>query len=278
MPSRIRKPLAAAGLNALIAAIAVLILVPFAWVVVSSFKPRGDVFSSVSIWWPRHFTLENYSEVFLKTPLLTYIANSVVATLFAMLLNIPLGGLAAYAFSRLRFKGAGILMASVLVTQFLPGASLLVPLFKQWSALHVLNSPFTLGFTYAGLTIPLVLLLMYGFFNSIPRELDESAEMDGLTQGQTLRYIMFPLARPGVVAAAIFSFNTTWQEFMLASCFSNKSSAFTLPVGMYSFMGNYVTNWGGILAMAVILALPLCVLFTLFQDQFVYTLSGSIKG
>jgi multiple sugar transport system permease protein len=278
MHSHMRRALGRFSLNALITVIAVVIAVPFAWVIVSSFKPRGDVFSSVSIWWPRHFTLDNYGEVFLKTPLLTYLANSVIATLFAMAINIPLGGLAGYAFSRFTFRGSTLLMASVLVTQFLPGASLIVPLFKQWSSLHVLNSPFTLGFTYAGLSIPLVLLLMYGFFNGIPRELDESAEMDGVSRMQTLRYIMFPLARPGVVAAAIFSFNTTWQEFMLASCFANKSAAFTLPVGMYSFMGNYVTNWGGILAMAVILALPICVLFTLFQDQFVYTLSGSIKG
>jgi multiple sugar transport system permease protein len=265
-------------LNVFIVLVGILIFVPFAWILVSSFKPGGEVLSSVHIWWPSRLTLDNYREALMKTPIKVYFSNSIIASAITITLNLPTGAMAAYAFSRFRFRGRNVLMTSILVTQLLPAAALVVPLFMQWSRLSMLNSPVTLGITYAGLALPLVILLLYGFMESIPHDLDEAAEIDGCTKGRAFWLIMLPLLRPGLAAAGIFMFNTTWQEFLLAVSLSNKATGYTLPVGLYAFIGQWVTNWGGIMAMAVIIAAPVAILFTLLQDQFISTLAGSVKG
>jgi ABC-type glycerol-3-phosphate transport system permease component len=265
-------------MSALIVLVGVLIFVPFAWILISSLKPNGEVLSSVHIWWPSRFTLDNYRDALMKTPIRVYFSNSVIASAITIALNLPTGAMAAYAFSRFRFRGRNALMTSVLVTQLLPAAALVVPLFTQWSRLSMLNSPVTLGITYAGLALPLVILLLYGFMESIPHDLDEAAEIDGCTKGRAFWLIMVPLLRPGLAAAGVFMFNTTWQEFLLAVSLNNKQLGYTLPVGLYAFIGQWVTNWGGIMAMAVIIAAPVAILFTILQDQFISTLAGSVKG
>jgi len=265
-------------LNLLVVLVGVLIFIPFAWVLVSSFKPKGEVLSALHVWLPSYFTLENYRDALFKTPIRTYFFNSLIASGITILVNLPAGAMAAYAFSRFRFRGRNVLMTAVLVTQLLPAAALVVPLFTQWSRLSMLNSPVVLGLTYAGLTLPLVILLLYGFMEGIPHELDEAAEIDGCNPSRAFWLIMLPLLRPGMAAAGIFMFNTTWQEFLLAVSLTNKATGYTLPVGLYAFIGQFVTNWGGIMAMAVIVAAPVAILFTLLQDQFISTLGGSVKG
>ena len=274
VPRRVRRLL----LNVVVIAIGVLIFVPFAWVLLSSFKPKAEVMSMTRPWWPSYFTLENYRDALLRSNLGLYFRNSIVASIITIVLNLPTGALAAYAFSRFRFPGRGALMTAVLITQLLPAAALVVPLFTQWSRLRMLNSPVVLGMTYAGLTLPLVILLLYGFVENIPRDLDEAAEMDGCTPWRAYWLIILPLLRPGLAAAGIFMFNTTWQEFLLAVSLTSKSTGYTLPVGLYAFIGQFVTNWGGIMAMAVIIAAPVAILFTLLHDQFISTLTGSVKG
>jgi multiple sugar transport system permease protein len=274
IPRRVRKLL----LNLVVIAVGVLIVVPFAWVLLSSFKPKAEVMSMTRPWWPSRFTLENYQDALFRSNIGLYFRNSIIASVITILLNLPTGAMAAYAFSRFRFRGRDALMIGVLITQLLPAASLVVPLFTQWSRLHLLSSPVVLGITYAGLTLPLVILLLYGFMESIPRELDEAAELDGCTSGRAFWMIMLPLLRPGLAAAGIFMFNTTWQEFLLAVSLTSKATGYTLPVGLYAFIGEFRTNWGGIMAMAVIIAMPVAILFTLLHDQFISTLVGSVKG
>lgn len=264
--------------NIVVVLVGLFISIPTAWMVIASFKPSGEVLSSVHVWWPSRFTLENYQQALFHTPVGRYFFNSVIATFIPMLINLPAGALAAYALSRFRFPGRSVIMTGILITQLLPAVALVVPLFVQWSNLRLLNSPITLGVTYSGLTLPLVILLLYGFVESIPRELDEAAVIDGAGPGQAFWLIMLPLLRPGLAAACIFMFNTTWQEFLLAVSLTNKDTGYTMPVGLYAFIGQYTTDWGAIMAMAVIIAAPVAILFTLLQDQFVATLAGSVKG
>jgi multiple sugar transport system permease protein len=265
-------------LNLVVIGVGILICVPLVWVLLSSFKPKGEVMSMTRPWWPSHFTLENYRDALFRSNLDLYFRNSIIASTITILLNLPTGAMAAYAFSRFRFPGRGALMTGILITQLLPAASLVVPLFTQWSRLHLLNSPIVLGITYAGLTLPLVILLLHGFMESIPRDLDEAAEIDGCTPSRAFWTIMLPLLRPGLAAAGIFMFNTTWQEFLLAVSLTSKATGYTLPVGLYAFIGQFVTNWGGIMAMSVIIAAPVAILFTLLHGQFISTLVGSVKG
>jgi ABC-type glycerol-3-phosphate transport system permease component len=265
-------------MNAAVILVGVVIVIPFAWVLLSSFKPKGEVMSMTRPWWPSRFTLENYQQALFRSNINVYFLNSIIASSLTIVLNLPTGALAAYAFSRFRFPGRGALMTTVLLTQLLPAAALVVPLFTQWSRLHLLNSPIVLGITYAGLTLPLVILLLYGFVESIPRDLDEAAEIDGCSPNRAFWMIILPLLRPGLAAAGIFMFNTTWQEFLLAVSLTNKATGYTLPVGLYAFIGQFVTDWGGIMAMAVIMAAPVAILFFLLHDQFISTVVGSVKG
>lgn len=266
------------ALNLMVVLGAIVVVVPFAWIALSSFKPRGEIFSPTSIFWPNTVTLENYQEVFFNTPLVPYFKNSVIATLVTLAINLPAGALAAYAFSRFEFRGKRILMVVILVTQLLPAAAIVVPLFLQWSTLRLLNSPWALGLTYAGLTLPLVILLLVGFLDSVPRELDEAAQIDGCSKMRAFWWILMPMLRPGLAAAAIFTFVTTWQEFLLAVSMTIKSDAYTLPVGLYGFIGAFSTDWGGIMAMAVVIALPAVLLFALLQKQFISSITGAVKG
>jgi ABC-type glycerol-3-phosphate transport system permease component len=256
---------------------AVLVIVPFAWIFISSFKPRGEIFNPTSIWVPREMTLDNYRTV-LDSPLGTYALNSIIATVTAIVLNLPTGALAAYGFSRFQFRGRSLLLVVLLMSQLLPAAAIVVPLFLQWSRLDWLNSPFSLGLTYAGLTLPLVILLLSSFIDSIPTELDDAAEIDGCSRLNIFWRILVPLLRPGLAASSIFIFVTTWQEFLLALSLATKSAYYTLPVGLFAFQGQFITDWGAIMAMAVVIAIPAVILFTVLQNQFISSITGAVKG
>ncbi len=185
--------------------------------------------------------------------------------------------MAGFGFSRFHFRGRNLLLIILLISQLLP-AAIVVPLFLQLSALHLLNAPGALGVTYAGLTVPLIVLLLINFCYGIPRELDEAAAIDGCTKFSMFWRIHLPLLRPGLAAAAIFIFINTWQEFLLAISLTTKADNYTLPVGLFAFQGQFVTDWGGIMAMAVVIALPAVILFAVLQNQFVSSLTGAVKG
>ncbi|MCC7450804.1 MAG: carbohydrate ABC transporter permease [Anaerolineae bacterium] len=270
-------PLSRFIMNAVVIGGAVLVVIPFAWIVLSSFKPRGEIFSASSVFWPRVFTLENYQRL-QDTPLVTYAVNSAVATLIAVLINLPVGALAGFGFSRFNFRGRNLLLIILLMSQLLPAAAIVIPLFLQLSNLRLLNAPGALGLTYAGLTVPLIVLLLINFCDSIPRELDEAAAIDGCNKLSMFWRIHLPLLRPGLAAATIFIFISTWQEFLLAISLTTKAENYTLPVGLFAFQGQFVTDWGGIMAMAVVIALPAVILFAVLQNQFVSSLTGAVKG
>jgi ABC-type glycerol-3-phosphate transport system permease component len=265
------------ALNLVIVVGAVLVVIPFAWVVLSSFKPQGDIFSGVSIWWPRQLTLDNYAKL-QHTPILLYVRNSLTATAIAILIDLPVAALAGFAFARFTFRGRNLLMVILLMSQLLPAAAIVVPLFLQLSSLRLLNSPVSLGFTYAGLTIPLTVLLLTNFVHAIPLDLDEAAALDGCHKLMIFWRIHTPLLRPGLAAAAIFIFIFAWQEFLLALSLTTKGDTYTLPVGLYAFQGAFTTDWGGIMAMSVVIALPAVILFALLQKHFVSSLTGAVKS
>ncbi len=268
---RIKRALLRIG----VVVVAVFTIIPFVWVISASLRTSNVITGGIV---PNHPSLANYTYVLTNSSLPANFVNSLVACGFATLLNIPVATLAAFAFSRLHFLGKRHLYLSVLITQLLPGAAIVIPLYQLWATVGFFNSRFALGLAYAGITMAVGILLLRGFFDTIPRDLDEAAAIDGCNLLQTFYLILLPLAKPAIIATAIYTFLTTWQDFLFSSSLMNDPSQFTLTVGLYSFIGDYATNWGAIMAGAVITAAPIVIIFALLQKYFVQTVVGSVKG
>jgi ABC-type glycerol-3-phosphate transport system permease component len=255
--------------------IAVVVLVPFLWTILESFH-GSDVFApTFSLFRP---SLSNYRYVLLHTALPTQFLNSLVACAAALVVSIPVSCMAAYGYSRLRFRGKSALFYGVLVTQVLPATALVIPLYRVWALAHAFNSLVALGIAYAAFNMALAILLVRNFFDNIPRALDDAASLDGCTRFQTFWYVLRPLVTPAVAAASVFVFINAWQDYLLASSLITSSGRFTATVGLYSFEGAFTTNWGAILASSVLVSIPSVLMFVAAQRYLVRVVSGGVKG
>jgi ABC-type glycerol-3-phosphate transport system permease component len=245
------------------------------WVVLASFR-QGQVLTG-GLFDFSTFGFGNYVHA-LTSDLPHDVINSVIASTVASVLAVAVGTITAYGFSRLRFRGARALLWVMLLIQLIPGASLVVPLYKLWGDLGLFNSQFGLALAYAGVNTAVCILLVKEYLDEIPLELDEAAAIDGCSTWTTFVRVLVPLLGPAMTAAGIFVFITTWQEFLIASSVSNDPSFFTLTVGLQQFQGEHKTDNGAILAGSVLTALPIIAIFAMFQRQFVSTIAGSTKG
>jgi ABC-type glycerol-3-phosphate transport system permease component len=255
--------------------IAVVVLVPFLWTIVESFH-GSDVFApTLSVFRP---TLSNYRYVLLHTAVPAEFLNSLVACGAALVVSIPVSCMAAYGYSRLRFRGQSALFYGVLVTQVLPATALVIPLYRVWSLAHAFNNLVALGIAYAAFNMALAILLVRNFFDNVPRALDDAASLDGCTRFQTFWYVLRPLVVPAVAAASVFVFINSWQDYLLASSLVTESGRFTVTVGLYAFEGAFTTNWGAILASSVLVSVPSVLMFVVAQRYLVRVVSGGVKG
>jgi ABC-type glycerol-3-phosphate transport system permease component len=256
-------------------AICVVLAIPFIWTVLESFH-GSDVFGSAfSFFRP---TLSNYRFVIFHTQLPRQFVNSVIACGTAMIVSIPVTAMAAYGYSRVRFRGKRLLFFGVLVTQILPATALVIPLYKVWSLGHLFNNLVALGVAYAAFNMALGILLVKNFFDNLPISLDEAAVIDGCSRRQVFWHVLRPLVTPAIAATAVFVFVNAWQDYLLASSLITNSADFTANVGLYAFKGATVTNWGAILATSVLISLPSILMFTATQRYFVRVVSGGVKG
>ena len=256
------------------ALVVVAVLVPFLWTVLESFH-GSDVFApALSFFRP---TVSNYSYVLFHTAIPRDFLNSFIACLSALVVSIPIACMAAYGYSRLRFRGRSALFYGVLVTQLLPATALVIPLYRVWSLAHAFNNLVALGVAYAAVNMALAVLLMRNFFDNLPRALDDAALIDGCSRLQTFRHVLLPLVMPAVAASAVFVFVNAWQDYLLASSLITNSGDFTVNVGLYAFEGAFTTNWGAILASSVLVSIPSVLMFALAQRHFVRVASGGVK-
>jgi arabinogalactan oligomer / maltooligosaccharide transport system permease protein len=204
--------------------------------------------------------------------------NSLVVSLGATVLGILLATTAAYAFSRFEFPGRNKGLASFVIVQMFPATMMIVPLYLLMNRLGLVDSVAGLVVVYATTALPFCVWMLKGYFDTIPRDLDEAAMVDGASRVRIFYQILLPLVRPAVAVTALFSFLTAWNEFILAATFLSHEESFTLPVTLYRHVGSHGANWGAFAAGSVILSIPVAVLFFALQRQLIGGLSaGSVK-
>ena len=230
--------------------------------------------------WPAHLSLDNFRSLFADQPFARWMFNSIVVAAMTTVLGVFLACTAAYAFSRFRFPGRRVGLMGFLVSQMFPGTLMLIPLFiiiVQWLKL---GSTFTgLVLMYTVTAIPFCVWMMKGYFDTIPKELEESALIDGASQATIFFRIVLPLAKPAVAVTALFSFMTSWNEFIQAATFMNREDMYTGPVGLRFFVGGFSQQWGYFAAGSIIAAIPVMALFLFLQKYLVSGLTaGAVKG
>ena len=260
-------------------ALAVAVLFPFYWMIITSFKSEDQMRSVVSMFWPKPFAIENYQQLLAKTEFAAWYGNSVFVAVSSTLLATAVGTIGAYALARLKFLGRGFMASATLITYLVPPSILFIPLYKQMQALGMANSLAGLIAAYPSFTVPFVTWLLMGYFESIPEELEEAAMIDGATRFGAFYRIVLPLSAPGVLAAGLYAFTQAWNEFLYALVFITDGKLRTLPVGLASFITGDVYGWGYLMSGAVLTTLPVIAAYISLQTYMVEGLTaGGVKG
>jgi len=254
--------------------LALLILVyPTVWVLIASFRTPETMFAS-SRW---EFTLDNYVGL-MQSGFGRNIANSMLLCLVSVAISTVLAANAAYAFSRLRFRGRNLLFDSVLFGQTFPWIILVTPVFILCARLGLLNNPASMIFVYVAITLPFSIYLLVGYLRAVPRSLDEAAIIDGASRLQIIWKIVFPVMLPGIVATATYAFLLCWSEYLFALALLTDDEAKTMPLALYVYFGENVTEWGNVMAASALTTLPTLLLFLPLQTRLVSGLAaGSVK-
>jgi multiple sugar transport system permease protein len=256
-----------------------LVLFPFYWMTITSFKSEDQMRSLVSMFWPSPVVLENYYQLLTRTDFTVWFRNSAVVAVSSTLLATAIGTIGAYALARLRFMGRAFMSSAVLITYLVPPSILFIPLYAQIRMLGLSDSLAGLIAAYPSFTVPFVTWLLMGYFESIPVELEEAAMIDGATRFGAFRRVILPLAAPGLLAAGLYAFTQAWNEFLYALVFITDVKQRTLPVGLSSFITGDVYGWGYLMAGAVLTTLPVIAVYIYLQKYMVEGLTaGGVKG
>ena len=254
--------------------IALIVLFPFLWMLASSFKTQVDIIS-----WPPKFifipTLQNYQKVFDEQDFLKYFLNSTIVGIVAVGLSLVLGLPAAYSIARYKQKKLSVF---ILLARLMPGISFLVPWYIVFSRLDLMDSYIALILSHMLIALPIVVWIMSTYFDTIPREMEESAMVDGATRQYAFFAIILPLSGPGIITATTLSFIFSWNNFMFSQVLSMERTK-TLPIAVYNFLSYAEVDWGGVMAAAVAIMTPAIILTMIFQKYVVKGLTmGAVKG
>ena len=251
---------------------------PFIWVVLISFRPDSEIFTR-TFQLVTSFTLDNYYKLLDGSPFPTYLRNSLVICTIATVIVVLISIVTAYGFSRHRtFRGRQILLILVIATQLFPFVILITPLYATFFRLGLINNPLSLVISYIAVNLPFAIYMLLGYLDTIPRELDEAARIDGANVLQIIFRVILPVAWPGVVTVAVYAFVSAWDEFLFALTLMTSDENKTVPVGLAGFFGEYTTQWNLVMTASVISTLPTLVLFMFLQKKLVSDLAaGSIK-
>lgn len=252
---------------------------PMYWIVITAFKSDLQQQLRTVMLWPAPWTFTQFATLISQNPFFTWYRNTIIVAGAATLLGVGLSALLGYGLARLNFRGSQTLTGGVLLTYILPSALLFIPLYQILTVLHLINSLWALIIAYPTFTIPFASWLLMGYFRSIPRELEESAFVDGATRLGAFWRVVLPLARPALLAVALFTLTNAWNEFLFAFVFINDNALMTLPVGMQSMIVGDILPWGQLMAASLLVTIPVVVIYSYAQRFLVEGLTlGAVKG
>lgn len=278
--SLIASPFEGPGLRFIAAAMVVFNgFFPALWILLTSLKGEAELVSKPITYWPANATLHNYIQAFTDQPLLRYLGNSFWVALLATISSLVVSALAAYAIARLNLKHRQLILTAIVASSMFPLVTLLVPIFETMRSLGLLNTYVALVLPYTVLNLPVCTLVLVSFFQSIPRDLENAAMIDGCTRMGALVRVVLPLAAPGVFTAGILAFVNSWDEFLLALSLNSSAAMRTLPVGITLYQGEFTFPWPIISAALIVAIVPVAVLIAIFQERVVGGLTqGGLKG
>jgi multiple sugar transport system permease protein len=257
----------------------IFVVFPFYWVLITSFKTTLQISERRSIFWPSPATFEQYRSLLFESPFLIWLKNSVLVAAGSTVISVAFAALAAYALTRLKFLGAGLLTTLILITYLLPGTLLFIPLYETLATLGLINSYGALLTTYPTFLMPFATWVLIGYFRSIPVELEEAAMIDGASRFYAFWRITLPLAAPALLSVALFAFTNAWNEFLFAFVFITSESMRTLPIGLQSMVVGDILPWGELMAASLLTAVPVALLYMYAQRFLVGGLTvGAVKG
>ncbi len=252
---------------------------PVLWILFTSLKPEAELVQKPITWWPHKPTLMHYAHAFTEQPLLHYLGNSLIVASLSTVLSLVVATGAAYAIARLNLRFRQWILTAIVASSMFPLIALLVPIFEIMRSLGLLNSYTALVLPYTVLNLPVCTLVLVSFFQSIPRDLENAAMIDGCSRLGALWRIVLPLAAPGVFTAGILAFVNAWAEFLLALSLNASAAMRTAPVGIAMYQGEYTFPWPLISAALIVTIIPVALLIALFQERVIGGLTqGGLKG
>ena len=252
---------------------------PVLWMFLSSIKSNTEIFSLPPTVLPKEFTLAAYNTIFSSPEKVRFFINSYLVASVVTVVTLVIAILSAYSFSRYRFRFKKTLNLFIIATQTVPPITLLIPYFGLVVGLHLYNTYFALILTYMVFTLPYAILMMTGYFNTLPRELDEAVKVDGGTSSYVLWRVLVPISVPGIVATGVYTFLLAWNEFLFALTLTKTTDMRTVPIGIQLLMGQHAYEWNEMMAMSILGSLPILILYLIAQRYFLAGMTaGSVKS
>lgn len=255
-----------------------IVIIPILWMISTSFKPDTEVTSLPIRWIPKNISFNSYLRMWTDSPFGDYFKNSIIVTLSATIIAVFFSALAGYGISRFSFKTKGLFLTFLLVTQMIPAIVLLIPYFKLLTKFGLIDSLLGLIVIYISFTIPFCTWMLRGYFDAIPKDLDDAAAIDGCGNFRIFSQIILPLAVPGIIATALYSIIICWNEYLYAFVIITKEDLKTIPVGIAQSVQDYAIYWNDMMAKSIIASIPVIIIFVLMQKYFINSLSaGAVK-
>lgn len=270
--------LIALGTHVLLIVLVFFAISPLLWAISSALKPDSEILTNTSLV-PNQPTLDHFRFVLQRTDFPTWMKNSLVISISTTFVSLVVGSLAGYAMSRWNFRGRGLYGNTLLVVQMFPGVMLGIPLYLLLTDYGLIDTHWALLVAYLTFALAFSIWMLKGYFDGIPREIEEAALIDGANRVQVLYQIILRLAAPGIVTVAVFTFLLAWNEFFFAYLFLVTGDKYTLSLGLFTFISQFTTQWGNIMAAGVLTCLPALLFFFLLQPALTRGLiAGATKG
>ncbi|RKT15971.1 N,N'-diacetylchitobiose transport system permease protein [Streptomyces sp. 1114.5] len=265
--------------NVIAVVLFVFFIFPVYWMISTSFKQDKDIISRTPVFLPLDATLDHFDRAVHADNFWTYVANSLTVTVGAVVISLVIATLASFAVARMKFRGRKSFVLVIMVAQMAPWEVMTIGVYMLSRDNDLLNSLLPLTAFYMMMVLPFTIWTLRGFIAAVPKELEESAMVDGCTRSQAFLKVIFPLLAPGLMSTSLFGFVTAWNEFPLVLWLNKKPDSQTLPLWLSSFQTNFGTDWGATMAASTLFAVPILILFLFLQRKAVGGLTdGAVKG